>query len=243
MFLYEKYFQDFKIIHFKVKTLQNFTKVFHGILLWLISYGFKNNKKTFVYRNIKKLNENFERKFLLPCFDDETKEKHFYNNPVMILYGNHKVISEMISVLSYKQRKHFLRLDGMMKRCDSYISFFRTYKKHSFNEYRYHLQKGIGTIIAFNSFLLNDEIFYSLQFVAFQLNFTDSSKWTTWNDIYEYCKEKSFGFVIDTSEGYSTFKNNMKPDKKDIPSIIEESFISFDLFIAFLENLLVMESF
>jgi len=87
------------------------------------------------------------------------------------------------------------------------------------------------------TFLQNLEISNSIRFVAFQFNLTSNSVWKSWEDVFDYCSEKSFGFVLNTIENYSMFKNNSRPDKKDIPEIVEDFNLSFDHFQSFLMEL------
>ena len=228
----------------------------------------KNKDKIFKFEDDKKLKKNFEVPFYYPSFNfsetqiilknplddsrskssrkisknetetEESKKNQFYSTPVVILYRNHKIISEMFSMMSFKQKKPFLRLHGMMKRCSEYDqSSISKSKVHSYRDYLKSFRNGMIVLIAFDSFLTNPEILNSIRFVAFQFNLTSNSVWKCWEDVFNHCSEKSFGFVLNTIENYSMFKNNSRPDKKDIPEIIEDFNLSFDHFQSFLMEL------
>ena len=199
----------------------------------------KNKDKLFKFVENSKLNYNFEKSFLLPLIDYPKKYKNeFYTKPYVILYKYNQIISNMFYTMSYNQKKQFLRLHSFMKHCKEYESKSITKsKKHSYKDYTMNFKKGIELLIFYDSYITNEDIINIINFTAFQMNLTKNSEWKSWNDIYEYCERKSFGFVINTIEGYTNFKNNIKPNYKDLPMYIEEGFISFEMFMDFFLNI------
>ena len=204
----------------------------------------KNKDNLFKYVENEKINYNFEKSFLLPLIEYPKKYKNeFYTKPYVILYKYNQIISDMFYTMSYNQKKQFLKLHSFMKHCQGYESKSITKsKKHSYKDYIINFKKGIELLIFYDSYITNEDIINTIKFIAFQMDLTKNSEWKSWNDIYEYCERKSFGFIINTIEGYTSFKNNTKPSYKDLPSYIEEGFLTFDMFMSFLLNILSLEA-
>ena len=203
----------------------------------------KNTKNLFKFNDLQKITKNYEKSFLMPQFGYRKHCKFnkdnaiFCNTSFKILFANYFMISDMIMNLTSKQRKCFYRLDSYMKSCYNYDKkTIINYNEHSYKDYLKTFQNGIYLLIAYNSYIKNSEIQKIITFVAFQMGLTNDSDWKSWEDIYEYCKEDCFGFVIDTHEIYLNTLNNIKSSFYDVPQYFEDAFLTFDIFESFLNN-------
>lgn len=201
----------------------------------------KNKSNLFMYIDNEKLSKNYEKSFLL-CnlskFSKNSNSEIFISHPYKLLFNNYFVISDMMSTLTFKQRKHFLRLHSYMCSCHNYNkSILRTFKEHSYKEYTNNLRNGVNVLIAYDSYITNEDISNCISFSAYSIGLKDDSKIKTWNDLYDYCKENCFGFVLNTYEQYVNLLNSNKSSFYNVSNIIEDVFLSFEHFEIILSEL------
>ena len=206
----------------------------------------KNNHKRIFFRENAEIS-NYEIPFINPLLifgdDIEKNTKRFskrtlVKKPYKILLKNHQIISLLITSLTFLRRKPFLRLNAYMCCSKHYnknvLKTFRTIPK---NEFKKLVRNFLKVMVAYDSVIRNEDIVNVIRFVAFQLKLTKNSEWKCWEDLFEYCQEKCFGFVIGTDEQYCSMLNNRK-DSSAFPSSIEEGIIDFEYYMSFMEVLM-----
>ena len=210
----------------------------------------KNKSELFKYTFNKNLLKNYQKKFIISNFDnyirkDLNKTVHieYTNKPYILLFKNYSIISNMMYNLSYNQRKHFLRLNAYMKSCKNYDkNILKKFNKCSYKEYNQSFRKCINLLIAYDSYITNEDIYNCISFVAFQLGLISKENENellikSWNDLYDYCKEHSFGYVLNTYEQYINFKNKKYCSYYNVSNIIEDAFLTFEHYEIILNEL------
>ena len=174
------------------------------------------------------------------CYRKDSYGKDAY----VLLFKNYHIISNMIYNLSFKQRKSFLRLNSYMKSCDKYDkNILKKFNKCSYKEYTQSFRKCINLLIAYDSYITNEDIVNCISFIAFQLNLIDENNENkliikSWNDLYDYCSEHCFGFVLNTYEQYINFINKHYCSYYINTNIIEDAFLTFEHYESILNELI-----
>lgn len=206
----------------------------------------KNNHKRIFFRENAKICD-YEIPFINPLlvFDDDIEKnakrfarKALVKKPYKILLKNHRTISHLISSLSFLRRKPFLRLNAYMCSSKHYDkNTLKTFRKISKDDFKKLVRNFLKVIVAYDSVIRNEDIVNTIRFIAFQMKLTKNSEWKCWEDLFEYCQEKCFGFVIGTDEQYCSIMSHRK-DSSPFPSSIEEGIIDFEYYMSFMGTIM-----
>lgn len=206
----------------------------------------KNNHKRIFFRENAKICD-YEIPFVNPLliFDDNPEKnakrfarKALVKKPYEILLKNHQIISLLISSLTFLRRKPLLRLNAYMCSSKCYDkNTLKTFRKIPKDDFKRLVRNFLKVMVAYDSVIRNEDIVNVIRFVAFQLKLTKNSEWKCWEDLFEYCQENCFGFVIGTDEQYCSLMTHRK-DSSPFPSSIEEGIIDFEYYMSFMEVLM-----
>lgn len=171
--------------------------------------------------------DDYEKAFKIPFNGGYSKK------PYHILYRNHKLLADMISMLKFTQRKPFLRLHNYMQHCREYVV---KYQKVNWQLFSTTFRRAIRTITAYSSVIKNTDIVLVIRFTAFLLGLTEQSKITSWEELYQYCANDCFGLVTIADESYQNLLCEVE-DHSAVSSYPEESIATFNQFVAFMDSI------